>query len=113
MPVGSAIVGHATRESFMRAVSGPPQVPCLFCRGFADAIDHVRGCPHIEPASNAQVIAGLRNAWAHRAPPTPPSKDLRREGRERMERNRERSMSDPVLATDGEIRRATRTGFEQ
>ncbi len=41
---GSEVVGHSTLESFVRAVA-PPMLRCLFCTGFADDHDHVRGCP--------------------------------------------------------------------
>jgi hypothetical protein len=105
---GSVVVGHRTRESFMRSVCAPA-VRCLFCPGFADGPDHLRGCPTREPISGAEACAGLRAAFS--APPLPKtSTDLRDEGRNRMARRREYFVE---LATDSEIRQATRTGGEQ
>jgi hypothetical protein len=56
-------VGHYTRESFMRATGGRPQLACLFCRGYADAIDHLKGCPNREFKSAGDVLAEMRHIW--------------------------------------------------
>lgn len=62
---GSEIVGHETRESFFRAVA-PPMLRCLYCTGFADDEQHVRGCPKREEISGAEARAGLLRAYAQR-----------------------------------------------
>ena len=59
---GGEVVGHRTWVSFSLAV-GPPELPCTTCNGFADAPDHVRGCPRVERISAAQARAGLRAAF--------------------------------------------------
>lgn len=85
---GGEIVGHHTRESFMRA-TGRCEVRCLFCSGFADAPDHAGSCPKREPLSKAEVLAGLRAAYGVGATAI--------EG----------------LASDRDIRACTRRGCEQ
>lgn len=60
---GAVIVGHSTRESFMRA-TGAPLVRCLFCPGFADGIDHLGGCPRREFVPAGAANAGLARAYA-------------------------------------------------
>lgn len=74
---------HSTRESFMRATGITPGAPCPTCTGYADAIDHLRGCPNGRRISNAEAIAAIRRAYGVQ------------------------------LATDDEIRAATRSGREQ
>lgn len=101
------IVGHETRESFMHATGGRPEVRCLTCVGYADAPDHLNGCPKFERTSNREARAGLRKAFSEPKPVQ--ETDLRRMTQDRMARER----SYPILATDAQIRAAMRTGAEQ
>lgn len=78
---GSEIVAHRSRESFAAAVA-PPKLRCVFCPGYADAPDHVRGCPRTKPISNEVARAGLRFAYGGEL--------------------------DPDLASDAEVRAASR-----
>lgn len=55
-------VAHETFGSFYQAVCAP-QLQCNFCPGFADALDHVRGCPRYEPVAAADANAGIRKAF--------------------------------------------------
>ena len=56
------LVEHPTRESFARAIADPG-LPCFTCDGFADALDHARGCPRAPQISSAEANAAIRAAY--------------------------------------------------
>lgn len=119
------LIFHPTRAGFMRA-TGRAEVRCLFCpSGFADAPDHAGGCPRRERLSTAEARAGLRAREAKRQQVArervfgpPQDAVISEEPRHRYNPELAELFDDPALdypplATDAEIRRATRTGREQ
>jgi len=59
---GCTIIAHHTRESFMQA-SGRPAVRCMTCPGYADAPDHVGGCPRYERIPAAEARRAMAAIW--------------------------------------------------